>query len=87
MKTIKNILTLLSILFIFSCDDRVEEIGPESILMWIDGEVWDVDEEYERITTYGSRDTYVDTAGEQKTRKIFLLNRYLIQEFLKLQFL
>ena len=78
---LKKVLTLLSILFIFSCDDRLEEIGPEIINMWIDGEAVNVEERYSQITTYGSRDTYLDSTGsdgtwivEQKTKKIFVIH-------------
>ena len=78
---LKKVLTLLSIIFIFSCDDRIEEIGPQIINMWIDGEVVNVEERYKQITTYGSRDTYIDSIGsdgtwivEQKTRKIFVIH-------------
>ena len=78
---LKKVLTLLSIIFIFSCDDRIEEIGPQIINMWIDGEVVNVNERYSQITTYGSRDTYLDSTGsdgtwivEQKTKKIFVIH-------------
>jgi len=77
----KKVLTLLSILLIFSCDDRIEEIGPQIINMWIDGEAVNVEERYSQITTYGSRDTYLDSTGsdgtwivEQKTKKIFVIH-------------
>ena len=77
----KKVLTLLSILFIFSCDDRVEEIGPEVMRMWIDGEEVDIAERYESVTTYGSRDVYLDSTGsdgtwivQQKTKKIFVIH-------------
>jgi hypothetical protein len=49
--------------------------------MWIDGEVVNVEERYKQITTYGSRDTYIDSIGsdgtwivEQKTKKIFVIH-------------
>ena len=78
---LKKVLTLLSIIFIFSCDDRIEEIGPQIINMWIDGEAVNVEERYSQITTYGSRDTYLDSTGsdgtwivEQKTKKIFVIH-------------
>ena len=78
---LKKVLTLLSIIFIFSCDDRIEEIGPQIINMWIDGEVVNVNERYSQITTYGSRDVYLDSTGsdgtwivEQKTKKIFVIH-------------
>lgn len=78
---IKKVLTLLSILLIFSCDDRVEEIGPEVMRMWIDGEEVDIAERYESVTTYGSRDVYLDSTGsdgtwivQQKTKKIFVIH-------------
>ena len=77
----KKVLTLLSFLFIFSCDDRLEEIGPEIINMWIDGEAVNVEERYSQIITYGSRDTYLDSIGsdgtwivEQKTKKIIVIH-------------
>ena len=83
----KKVLTLLSILFIFSCDDRIEEIGPQIINMWIDGEVVNVEERYSQITTYGSRDTYLDSTGsdgtwivEQKTKKIFVIELVKAQD-------
>jgi len=78
---LKKVLTLLSIIFIFSCDDRIEEIGPQIINMWIDGEAVNVEERYSQITTYGSRDVYLDSTGsdgtwivEQKTKKIFVIH-------------
>jgi len=76
----KRVLTLLSILFIFSCDD-LEDIPVESIKMWLNGEEVNVKQTYKSITTYGSRDTYIDSIGsdgtwivEQKTRKIFVIH-------------
>jgi len=76
----KRVLTLLSILFIFSCED-LEDIPVESIKMWLNGEEVNVKQTYKSITTYGSRDTYIDSIGsdgtwivEQKTRKIFVIH-------------
>ncbi len=76
----KRVLTLLSILFIFSCED-LEDIPVESIKMWLNGEEVNVGQTYKSITTYGSRDTYIDSIGsdgtwivEQKTRKIFVIH-------------
>ena len=67
-------------LLLFSCEDN-EYIPVSSINMWLNGEEVNVEQTYKSITTYGSRDTYIDSTGsdgtwivEQKTKKIFVIH-------------
>jgi len=76
----KKGLLLLTILF-FNCEDTKDNIPEQSIKMWLNGEEVNVKQTYKSITTYGSRDTYIDSIGsdgtwivEQKTRKIFVIH-------------
>ena len=76
----KKGLLLLTILF-FNCEDTKDNIPEQSIKMWLNGEEVNVGQTYKSITTYGSRDTYIDSIGsdgtwivEQKTKKIFVIH-------------
>jgi len=75
----KRVLLVIGLL-LFSCEDK-EYIPVSSINMWLNGEEVDVERTYKSITTYGSRDTYIDSTGSdgtwivvQKTRKIFVIH-------------
>ena len=57
-KMIKKLFLVLSLLFIFSCEDnRVEEEFP--MKLWLNGEEVDVEAEYQRITTFAEEIEYV----------------------------
>ena len=64
-------LLLLSLLFLFSCeDDRVEEPLVENIQMWVNGTEIIAREYYESITTYGASEVQEDGS----VKKIFVLH-------------
>ena len=66
----KKILLVLSLLFTFSCEDNIVE-EPSSMNLWLNGEVVDVEANYEKITTYGEEVEYFNLEDEQTyTKKI-----------------
>ena len=70
---IKKLFLVLSLLFIFSCEDnRVEEEYP--MKLWLNGEEVDVQAEYERITTFAEQIEYVG----YDTTKTFLKKIFII---------
>jgi len=73
---IKKLFLVLSLLFIFSCDDLLEEEYP--MKLWLNGEEIDVQAEYERITTFGEQIEYRQQVepGDSITyiKKIFIIH-------------
>ena len=76
----KKILLVLSLFFVFSCEDNEADVE-FPMKLWLNGEEVNVKQTYKSITTYGSRDTYIDSIGsdgtwivEQKTKKIFVIH-------------
>jgi len=63
----KKILLVLSLVFVFSCEDNIVE-EESSMKLWLNGEEVDVEAEYERITTYGEAVEYFN--GEDSTTYI-----------------
>ena len=70
----KNIFLVLTLLFAFNCEDaRVEE--PMSMKLWLDGEVVDVETEYQRITTFAEQLEYFnDGDSTTYTKKILVIH-------------
>jgi len=70
----KKILLVLSLLFTFSCEDNIVE-EPSSMKLWLNGEVVDVEANYEKITTYGEEVEYFNLEDEQTyTKKILVIH-------------
>ena len=71
---IKKALMVLSLLFTFSCEDNIVE-EPSSMKLWLNGEVVDVEANYEKITTYGEEVEYFNLEDEQTyTKKILVIH-------------
>jgi len=56
----KKMLMVLSLMFAFSCEDKIVE-EPSSMKLWLNGEEVDVAANYEKITTYGEEVEYFNT--------------------------
>ena len=70
----KKILLVLSLLFIFSCEDNIVE-EETSMKLWLNGEEVDVEANYEKITTYGEEVEYFNLEDEQTyTKKILVIH-------------
>ena len=71
---IKKLFLVLSLLFIFSCEDnRVEEEYP--MKLWLNGEEVDVQAEYQRITTFAEELEYFnDGDSTTYTKKILVIH-------------
>ena len=70
----KKILLVLSLLFTFSCEDNIVE-EPSSMKLWLNGEVVDVEANYEKITTYGEEVEYFNIEDDQTyTKKILVIH-------------
>ena len=70
----KKILLVLSLLFIFSCEDNIVE-EETSMKLWLNGEEVDVEANYEKITTYGEEVEYLNTEDDQTyTKKILVIH-------------
>ena len=71
---IKKILLVLSMLFVFSCEDNIVE-EESSMKLWLNGEEMDVEANYEKITTYGEEVEYFnDGDSTTYTKKIFVIH-------------
>ena len=71
---IKKILLVLSMLFVFSCEDNIVE-EESSMKLWLNGEEVDVEANYEKITTYGEEVEYFnDGDSTTYTKKIFVIH-------------
>jgi hypothetical protein len=73
-KMIRKLFLVLTLLFTFSCEDTiVEEEYP--MKLWLDGEVVDVETEYQRITTFAEQLEYFnDGDSTTYTKKIFIIH-------------
>ena len=70
----KKILLVLSLLFIFSCEDNIVE-EETSMKLWLNGEEVDVEANYEKITTYGEEVEYFnDGDSTTYTKKILVIH-------------
>ena len=70
---ISNLL-VLSMLFVFSCEDNIVE-EESSMKLWLDGVEVDVEANYKKITTYGEEVEYVnDEDGQTYTKKILVIH-------------
>ena len=69
----KRILLVLSMLFVFSCDDNIVE-EESSMKLWLNGEEVDVEATYEKITTYGEEVDYVNGDGTTYIKKILVIH-------------
>ena len=73
----KRILLVLSMLFLFSCEDNiVEEVS--SMKLWLNGEEVDVEANYEKITTYAEE---VEYTGYDST--VTFIKKILVIHFQK----
>ena len=70
----KKILLVLSMLFVFSCEDNIVE-EESSMKLWLNGEEVDVEANYEKITTYGEEVEYFND-GDSTTyiKKILVIH-------------
>ncbi len=70
----KKILLVLSLVFVFSCEDNIVE-EESSMKLWLNGEEVDVEAEYERITTYGEAVEYFnDEDSTTYIKKILVIH-------------
>ena len=69
----KKILLVISLMFAFSCEDKIVE-EPSSMQLWLNGEEVDVEANYEKITTYGEEVDYVNGDGITYRKKILVIH-------------
>ena len=69
----KRILLVLSMLFVFRCEDNIVE-EESSMKLWLNGEEVDVEATYEKITTYGEEVDYVNGDGTTYRKKILVIH-------------
>ena len=69
----KKILLVISLMFAFSCEDKIVE-EPSSMQLWLNGEEVDVAANYEKITTYGEEVDYVNGDGTTYRKKILVIH-------------
>ena len=69
----KKMLMVLSLMFAFSCEDKIVE-EPSSMQLWLNGEEVDVAANYEKITTYGEEVDYVNGDGITYRKKILVIH-------------
>ena len=69
----KKMLMVLSLMFAFSCEDKIVE-EPSSMKLWLNGEEVDVAANYEKITTYGEEVDYVNGDGTTYRKKILVIH-------------
>ena len=69
----KKILLVISLMFAFSCEDKIVE-EPSSMQLWLNGEEVDVAANYEKITTYGEEVDYVNGDGITYRKKILVIH-------------
>ena len=69
----KKMLMVLSLMFAFSCEDKIVE-EPSSMKLWLNGEEVDVAANYEKITTYGEEVDYVNGDGITYRKKILVIH-------------
>ena len=69
----KKMLMVLSLLFAFSCEDKVEE-DTSTMKLWLDGVEVDVESNYQKITTYGEEVDYVNGDGTTYIKKILVIH-------------
>ena len=71
---LKKLLLVLSLFVVFSCeDDNIED--ETTMKLWLDGVEIDVENEYEKITTYGEEVEYFNESDSTTyTKKIFVIH-------------
>ena len=74
----KKLLLVMSLLFIFSCEDNIVE-EESSMKLWLNGEEIDVEAEYKRITTYGEEVEYFNIEDDHGTATVIAYNNEAIK--------
>ena len=81
----KKILLVLSLFFVFSCEDNEADVE-FPMKLWLNGVEIDVEAEYKKITTYGEEVEYFNDGDSTAYKKKILVIHFLIQRAIIMSF-